>query len=224
MFQEMTGDRPMVGLWEKDRHFGLLWQRSDNITTYPLPPPLSHIPSWSWMSVDVPIRAPMGRGYGPTHTRHDEQGGAVVFLQPIRWSDQPLISTIIEAKIVVSGHCAQFTAQQAGNATSFSNRFELRQHQVLPNGTVQRGSTSVGWCTFDSYPPSRDHPFYALGVVLIQQNWHGRAQQHSFYSYSAILLQQTGSTGNVFQRIGAGYFDNEQIDFETWPRITAEIV
>jgi len=55
-FQDMVHACPALGLWMEDIHFGLLWWPTISAART-----ISDIPSWSWASVDGPVRAPYGR-------------------------------------------------------------------------------------------------------------------------------------------------------------------
>jgi hypothetical protein len=97
MFQRVTQDEPLAGLWKKDLQRGLLWST----------PPSSHgerdleairalnLPSWSWLSSKTPIehRVP-SRLFS---------GLAEIAQAQVSWTDILLISKIQHASILGKG-------------------------------------------------------------------------------------------------------------------------
>jgi hypothetical protein len=113
LYQELTGDTPVVGLWKGGLPFDLAWYTCPRSTTLMRE---SGMPSWSWVSISHPFRR---------HISHYYEGykGAdcgTVFWQAqvaeidIQWTERPLISPLRQAMICLKGSIRREDLQRDG--------------------------------------------------------------------------------------------------------------
>jgi len=98
------GGKPLAGLWLDDIHFGILWCAREGSARAEMP----HIPSWSWASVDGPVRAisardtPVWKDHSHTLTTHQMR----VVDSTVEWSGEMLASDIRHASLRVEAKVA----------------------------------------------------------------------------------------------------------------------
>ncbi|KAL1633729.1 hypothetical protein SLS58_010950 [Diplodia intermedia] len=123
LFEAALRDIPLAGLWKRDLAAGLLWYL-DTPSESDAPPELTHVPSWSWMSLMNSIR------YDPKRRRSVSYGDKSLQRLEIRnaalnWAGTPLTSKISFAWLELSGLVLPY-----GNVAS-----ETRPSNILSTAT-----------------------------------------------------------------------------------------
>ncbi|KAJ3460150.1 hypothetical protein MRS44_011017 [Fusarium solani] len=106
-FRQLLNDDPLLGLWEKDFHAGLLWRArepSGRIEAVEL----ESIPSWSWMGFDGPAT------FDTEHRRYfrsprTTQMVIKVDFVVVGWEGKELTSRVTHTDLLVSGRLIPFS-------------------------------------------------------------------------------------------------------------------
>jgi hypothetical protein len=111
-YQELSGDRPIVGLWERHLTFHLSWEvlRDDGEQETLLLEPAGRRPSWTWMSFShgtVKLWPTIQWRYLSKNRSTPESMGIVyqakILGTDIKWSSQPLTSDPSGSTICIRG-------------------------------------------------------------------------------------------------------------------------
>lgn len=205
-FQSLAKMTPAVGLWMEDIHHGLLWQ-----PTKPAARTLTDIPSWSWASVDGPVRLLYHRAKGQPEDLHTQ---AVVKPQEltVRWEGEQFTSRISQASLRIKGRL-----KQANYTTTYSQMFSLdygstwrRDLEYLPHGQLfHEGSWTsprVSYLFFDDgQGPSHNREIWCLQLSTNPPRGFTSQNTHNF-----LILQPTGGSRDEYRRIGVGCVEDEQ--------------
>src|SRR5262249_6069491 len=200
-FRDHTKYTPVAGLWKEILWLDLLW--TSNIQSFPRPARLPGIPTWSWVSIDGPVKGPllMSRGMmssqSTSRTRFD--------VLELRWTGQPLVSSLNGGKLMVQGYTKQILA--AYDSKLSNERRDIRGNVFsYPVNPAEREGPNIGIgrCTFDEAPPPPTQPVWCIEIGASEDGWWGLQNHLSSWNYHILLLEPTGRV-DEYRRIGIGY-------------------
>ncbi|EOA91479.1 uncharacterized protein SETTUDRAFT_86814 [Exserohilum turcica Et28A] len=177
-YQEMTGDQPIVGLWERHLIVHLAWEvlRDPREQTVPLVEPNSRRPSWTWMSFchgSVKVWATVQWKYLLKNESTPWDLGIVYQAQVlnanVKWSGQPLTSDPSGSTIRIRGIMRRMLRPKPV-------RSAVRSPLRLDPGIPDDGGGSREYDTFALFA-------YVLSPVLINQP--------PFITTTYLILQAT---------------------------------
>ncbi|KAF2181815.1 HET-domain-containing protein [Zopfia rhizophila CBS 207.26] len=227
-FQQRTGYRPVVGLWQEDIHYGLLWSNVHSSPTRP------GMPSWSWLSVNGLIQRP------PERIRHAEADLKIVGIN-VSWSDKEINSLLAQASISVRGRVMPTTwdleqgkpqilppsvpktnsGRRFGNHIPFDDETRFRHYSSKQSPKMISG---IGSCSFDRGPDTAGKTIHCLLVSksAAPRSVHDEARFvwsrqdiSSGEEYNVLLLDHN------YRRIGTGNIHYGS--FTKWVQEVAEI-
>ncbi|KAH8672209.1 heterokaryon incompatibility protein-domain-containing protein [Ilyonectria robusta] len=202
-FQERLGeDEPVAGMWKAELVDSLCWT-CDPVTdeasrTSPGPP------SWSWTSVDGPIRRNCCRMPNELPRQRSENEFAIESVD-VGWSGRPMTSSIQGGRLVGRGLLAEL---------DFRLEEEHLHHCASAGKTSQMGqmilyfqgeSHVVGRFRFDRHAGVSRGAVRCLAVTLKQVTLNFCPPQEPVYFwFHVLILEPTGREDGEFRRIGAG--------------------
>ncbi|KAH6669001.1 heterokaryon incompatibility protein-domain-containing protein [Halenospora varia] len=230
-FHEATKMTAKAGLWEEDIYFGLLWcsgkktEDSDVLSSAH-----SNGPSWSWLSVDQPIRAITQRDGGPPsrrwkdHNEHTTKTANITSIT-VEWSDRELISELLSGRIEIRARLKQVLACPLSTAPKMEWQPEFRLPHLASFSTVYvfypkwKGiyanpflleKPSIGVGVFDS---NEGHA-PTISVFCLELSIYGpcygiregvcRRDDHCIRDV-LLVRSKAGGQSNEYERIGVGY-------------------
>ena len=223
-FRETTKLTPKAGLWEEDIHFGLLWcSQTTNIDGSDIPASANPAgPSWSWLSINRPIRALTPRN-SPRWKDHDEKTtkAASITAVTVVWSDRELVSSVLAGRIEMHARlkpihvCPRLTAPQAPSVEQ--NPYPQPNNAYLlywkwPGESRQPPQIPwIGEGTFDA----DEGPASGSSVLCLEISIYGpcsgpasgvgACREYNHCRRDVLLVRATaGGQGNEYERIGAG--------------------
>ena len=238
-YQEETGDRPLLGLWESRILWDLLWtvrgSDSQELRTWCVAPlvverydreaapkrlsrgrdsrqQLKDTPTWTWYAAEgLDINEPKP---------HLSTGGVTYFTRfdfiakylagLIDWSAEELTSTLLEASILLQGPVGLVQLQDDGKVTPLGKGCEAECSFCRPE--KKRGNAmDVSW---DYYPPLEEI-FWCLLIAYGKINGQGH--------YVGLVLKPTGEEGE-FQRQGVFASRNGLLCYKTWDEMIINLV
>ena len=206
LFQELTSDEPLLGLWRSDFAVGLLWRTKIN-TDDPAPARFENIPSWSWFSIHHQVMS----------HRFDEYRIPVSCLEvldvQIDWSGIPLTSEVLGGKAVIRGR-VQKMKLGAKQRDSFDFHDHFRLHSDLLRKWRAGQVEDVGACQLDD-PTKVPETMVDVLNVTEHRTWtqNGSGKNIRCIIYSVIILDSTGCKEGEYRRIGCGTVEHE-FDFD----------
>lgn len=144
-FAETTGETPVAGLWQNDLHFGLLWRVDNQDLT------AGDGPSWSWLSVNGKIQAPLNRDRTEQNYRVVFTPRATVLGFELQWTGQELSSRLRSGRLTLKGRMVMATiVPDDEHSMSFphapAHRFLLLPQRERAPGHFRE---CTGWVAFD---------------------------------------------------------------------------
>lgn len=179
-FRQLLNDDPLLGLWEKDFHAGLLWRArepSGRIEAVEL----ESIPSWSWMGFDGPAT------FDTEHRRYfrsprTTQMVIKVDFVVVGWEGKELTSRVTHTDLLVSGRLIPFS---------------------LSSPTIK----DIWW---DSLSRTDESMFLLLvAQVPYRSGWNSKGNR-IFGTKDYFLILSENSEMSAFSRVGMGAVDNGQ--------------
>lgn len=205
LFQNMTGDIPLAGLWKNDFCVGLLWTVKLNSDGAP-PLRFSNVPSWSWFSIDAPLR-------GHEFSEHKVPVPRLELLEAkVTWEREPLVSPMVGGKAVVRGRLKKMYLGFVLKGTSLDVDHVCLRMELTRNSEESQ-IVVVGRCTLDD--PSRiiDHEIWCLDVTEHRTWLYVEGRNVRCIVHSVLILERTGGDANEYRRLGCGNV-NYEYDFE----------
>jgi hypothetical protein len=185
LYQEETGDTPLVGLWKNSIVQDLLWYREQTIDTSITSGLPSHkFPSWSWASLDgAPLGIPKGLSLYPSYSDARYMGHDII------WSKEPLTSTLIKACITLRGRLLEMKDQ-----------LHLQNSEILCSSGDHYGNRHLGplmrrlsgdMIKFDLTPVG---PYIARAIALRSQAKSSTTQAETRSEYNCPLRVMHGTS------------------------------
>jgi hypothetical protein len=222
-YEQKTGDAHLLGLWKRDLPRGLLWMADRPAQPSLLP----WTPSWSWYSIDAPIRRTPCDLFVETEEKSKSDEAELVAID-IAWSDAAFTSTLIRSVVTLRGRLKPMSvsAAQSGfrkkyREAIFCNRGENQRDLALfdeYSGSPRKSSSAFG--VFDFDPPALGATVSCLLMVsthLQGPNYHG-----------FLIVAKLDIDASKFRRIGVGVMVSSAYERrrEYWdePVITVHLV
>jgi hypothetical protein len=207
-FQQKLGDEPLAGMWKAELRNSLCWKCNPRTvrsnTSFP------GIPSFSWASIDGPIKR--NCCVFPTEVPRERGDRDLEILDTdISWSGQPLTSWITGGNLVVRGLLVKI-----GFAASVQH-----QHCSAPcPSSLVRDKCLVGNFTFDRCSAASEGVVWCLAVRSKQRTLNFPPPQEAIYKWCHILvLESTGIKDDEYRRVGVGkVWDNSGVFDNMEPR------
>lgn len=202
-FTNVTGDVPVLGLWQGNLHRDLLWHVEGFAKTSCVP----NIPTWSWLAL-------LGK-FEPVNTvshRGEQRTKALKVLQiEISWSGHALTSGLTAAFLRVQGRVKLFRILRDARGSFFSVGWE-NSFALFSEGDEQ---IVCGWCTIDILQGSLEPLVWCLeiGTVGKSRNFKEELEEQ----YEVLVLYKISKEENVFRRIGAGRIEKSNWTWSPLP-------
>jgi hypothetical protein len=216
--QERTGNRPIGGLWENDLPYGLLWQCLSRAMKKPLA--LSKVPTWSWVSLDGPIRNHLTYHADQMKAFEEERRSAIetqveIITVDVFHSGAFTTSPITGGKILLYGRLQ--SAVRSKEDKDFRLLTQIRDLDISyfrllsshPSTDPDTKDCHIGWCTFDEVAPYPDQVLWCLEISISMRESVDSLDPFEEITAPArthdvlILKPEVGSPG-TFRRIGVG--------------------
>ncbi|KAI9769854.1 MAG: hypothetical protein M1840_003848 [Geoglossum simile] len=200
-FRDKAKDTPVAGLWKRMLMTDLLWR--NNTQSVQRPPRLEDIPTWSWVSIDGPVKGPLLRGRGTRYSRSFSRTLADVPELP--WTGQPLISGLKGCKLMLQGYMKQILAAYSPRWPDEIDSNHCKVFTYPPNSAEMLGpNIGIGSCTFDDAPPPPAEPVWCIELGASENSLWGLQNKFSSWQYDVLLLEPT-KRRDEFRRIGQGH-------------------
>lgn len=192
-YQAITGDVPILGLWEKSFPQDLLWARDMRTSRVEDNYRNQALPSWTWLSCPTPIQFdPFKLDYrrGQETSIHHVK----LVEWTVEWTSESLTSTVSSTRLQVRGLCRDFLLRLFA-IDSTEIRFICPQLGIEDNAQFV-----TGMAHFDS-PQTTTSSRYTCLLLCTKQ-------QPTFdHLCELILLLLPGKTENTYRRVGIGFFE-----------------
>ncbi|KAK0649829.1 heterokaryon incompatibility protein-domain-containing protein [Cercophora newfieldiana] len=192
-FEELSHATPAVGLWMEDIHYSLLWWPTRPVSRLPF------IPSWSWASVDGPVK-PMYE----SRCLRELKPLATIGPQSltVQWTGEELTSRISHATLRVTGRLRKANFRpgysriyHTGAGHSCHNEPGYQPHAQLTNDTSYHPRVSC--VMFDAGFAKKKTPLDKIWCLEILE------EPGAFQGF--LILEPTSEAQREYRRIGVGY-------------------
>lgn len=222
VFRDGTKLTPKAGLWEQDVHFGLLWcSQTVYIDGADTPAPANPAsPSWSWLSINRPIRTltPRNAHRWKDHDEHTTKAASITAAITVVWSGPELTSTVVAGRIEMHARlksihvCPQTAGSQEPypHLHNFSNTYRL--YWKLPGESGQPPQIPwIGQATFDRVEgPAPGSLVLCLEISIYGPcsgvaSGVGACREYNHCHRDVLLVRvKAGGRENEYERIGVG--------------------
>jgi len=219
-YQDISGDRPILGMWERSFGHGLLWVRMGNIpgdggSNYDL-----SLPSWSWLACPAEVAFDIWQSTRRSTPRDIVKDHASIIRWNVTWHRTPFVSAVTAAHLVLRGPAKEILLEPVPGTEQLSPMF-FRVNDKIPD-RAGPGITSPT-CTgqFDSVP--RESAVRPKCLLLrSRMNMDSRVIRETFL----ILEGVTGpkKTIQTYRRIGIGCFIGKTPTFNWTVQEEVELV
>jgi Heterokaryon incompatibility protein (HET) len=221
-YQALTGDVPILGLWENSFHQDLLWVREnppddETVSTNEL----SNIPSWSWLS--CPARLNFDFGDRPSADEDgtlDVKDHTTLVEWDVTWSSEPLVSNVKSARLVITGPVRETVLNIAPENKNYNPPYFNVENEKTDFRQNPRPWRCAG--QFDRYVnvEERMSPAKYLCLLLrsrthIKQPW---------IRETFLILEPSAVVDGAYQRVGIADIDGSSQMFDLNARRTLNLV
>ncbi|KAH7125963.1 heterokaryon incompatibility protein-domain-containing protein [Dactylonectria macrodidyma] len=196
--ERLSEDEPVAGMWKAELVDSLCWTCDPFQVGDALPTPGP--PSWSWMSIDGPIKRNCCRMPNELPGERSEKELAIESVD-VTWSGRLLTSSMQGGRLVGRGLLAELDFRLE----------EEHLHHCASTGTTgqmilfQGESRVVGRFKFDRHADVSKGAVRCLAVTLKQVTLNFCPPQEPVYFwFHVLILEPTGREDGEFRRIGAG--------------------
>lgn len=217
-FSQKLGDEPAFGLWQKDLHYGLLWRCGSEEMRRCTEP--EGIPTWSWMSLDGPMKLPH---HGLTRKQYTNV--ANITFQ----SGMDKLRLVIKGKLLEGKSLGTTEARiidVKGPSVQYGVMFASRSHFQKDGKHAEQ---AIGWHLFDLLPEETRRTMYCLEISSTRwgEHWHeieGMTENRPLQTHNVLLLEKAVQEPDVYRRIGIGFIDHSLGVFEGVEAVTLTLV
>ncbi|KAN0119298.1 HET domain containing protein [Hyaloscypha variabilis] len=223
-FQRLTGDKPILGLWEESFISDLNWDFAERRTNAPLMGP-----SWSWLSYSGQTIS-SGRGYWYSREHGSEKIEPRLESFDIQWTGSPFTSRLHYSTLYIGGVVGSFKLTSPGwgeygcqvvHPDPSWRCHSAEVHCTLDDGSEIAEGSSIT-CLFLFY--NTDHSEYEEGDFLRRLRTRSEhfliVSPHRPSGCSASEPIVTSDSNDMspaaYQRVGVGYFDLEIEHKDNW--------
>ncbi|KAF5697658.1 het-domain-containing protein [Fusarium mundagurra] len=204
--ERLSGDEPVAGMWKAELVDSLCWtcdpfregsggsgRESSSSSSGP--------PSWSWVSIDGPIKRNCCRMPNEPPSTRSEKGLTIESVD-VTWSSRPLTSSIQGGRLVGRGLLTELDFRlEEDHPHHCAASMENWSQMILFQGE----SRVVGRFKFDRYANVSRGAVQCLAVTLKQITLNFCPPQDSVYLwFHVLILEPTGREDGEFRRIGTG--------------------
>jgi len=218
-YQTLTGDTPILGLWERSFHKDLLWMRVGRLTEREdITTRLPNIPSWSWLSCPEKISFDFWSTWGDEDDPDvDIQDHAVLVEWDVTWSYLPLTSDIKSTRLVIDGPIREISLSVAPEAEDFNPPYF-----DVENEKPDFDEHPIPWRSAGQFDAESRRPPSRYLCLLLRSRIHEKSKRvHETF----LILEPSGHpTATAYRRVGIGFFSGRSRTFDSTVRRNLSLV
>lgn len=200
LFQKKLDDEPLAGMGKAELRNSLCWKCNPH--TVRSNTSFLGIPSFSWASIDGPIKR--NCCLLPTELPRERGHRDLDILDAyVNWSGQLLTSRITGGKLVVRGLLVEL---------SFAANEDQHCSKACSHIPLLRDKSRVGQFTFDRYSAASEGVVWCLAVMYKEVTLNFPPPQEAIFRWFHVLVLEYTGDKDEFRRIGVGkVWDNSGV-------------
>ncbi|KAI0400507.1 heterokaryon incompatibility protein-domain-containing protein [Xylaria palmicola] len=202
-YEDATGDKPVLGLWERSLPQDLLWIRLGSISDKNKAVEIPNLPSWSWLSCPAEV------GFDFWQLTIRSRGARREIIQDhtslvdwaIDWNGIPFMSGVKNTRLTLQGPTQEIMLEEAPGAQGFSPAF-LR---VEDDENVDPAQGPFPWRCVGQFDSGSPRPASRYKCLLLRSRMH---RDTKVLKETFLILEASPGSHNIplYKRLGIGCF------------------
>lgn len=196
-FHEATGYLYIAGIWKEHAHSGLLWyshQQYDPKPRYRITSEEYIAPSWSWASIDGPVKMLFSKSSKQMKLQNEAQ----LLDARISLPKNDPYSRVLAASLLLDACCIEVWQKGSHSLPPFNDSFLARVLEIYDSNGIMIGTGYLD-CLEDSSKESLNH---ALAVVISQRL--DPTLSSDPITYFLLVVHSMNEGEPAYRRIGIG--------------------